>query len=339
MVRGRSAPGRGHGNRWGLVFGGVLVGGLVASGCGAAAIPAAVADWDGSRQTAVQPQVDPALGGATGGEDYADSGYQFEDEPAPAREESFEEVALSTSRGGGSRARRGPPEPPPPANDALPSHPGTPTPQADPTLAQNTASAGESASSSDPNAQSNPETVSDTRNPIIYTATLYLGVFDVAATQDAIVESIRALDGFLMRRTDRGLVVRVPARRFRDAIGVVSERGDVLRRDISAEDVSEEFHDVTLRIRNAIVMRERLEALLARADDVAAALQIERELQRLTALIETLRGRQRFLADRVQFSTITIHFTPMATESNDAPGFRLPFPWLDRLGLQNLTRL
>ena len=278
-----------------------------------------------------QVMVDQALMGGGGA---------AEPEPAPemptaaayemADSDGGESVRIAST--GGEGASSGPSGPPPPVDDRLPTHPGAPSAQRDPQLAQNTAGQPTSSEQSDARAP-------DPRELIIYTATLYLGVYDVSATQDAIIEGIRGLDGFLMRRTDRGLVVRVPARRFRDAIGAVGEHGDVLRRDISAQDVSEEFRDVQVRLRNAEVLRARLERLLERADSVEDALQIERELQRLTTTIETLRGRQRYLADRISFSTITIHFTPLATESNDTPHFRLPFPWLDRLGLQNLTRL
>ncbi|MEM9190804.1 MAG: DUF4349 domain-containing protein [Myxococcota bacterium] len=180
----------------------------------------------------------------------------------------------------------------------------------------------------------------DTSGPIlIYLADLYLGVYEVEATQDRIVEEMRELDGFLSRRTDTELVVRVPARRFREALQRIEGAGDVLRRNVEAQDVSEEFRDLAIRIRNAEAMRDRLERLLTRAENVEAALAIERELQRLTEELETMKGRQRFLADRIAFSTITVHFQPLNTEAEGPDGFVLPFPWLNQIGLSNLMRL
>jgi hypothetical protein len=52
-----------------------------------------------------------------------------------------------------------------------------------------------------------------------------------------------------------------------------------------------------------------------------------------------MKGRIRWLADRVSFSTITIHFQPRATETLNTDPFRLPFQWLDTLGLSNLLAL
>ncbi len=175
---------------------------------------------------------------------------------------------------------------------------------------------------------------------LIYTAQVTLAVYEVEQTQDRILESLHELEGFLAHRTSAELVVRVPAARFERAMALIEEAGDVLDRNIEVQDVSEEFHDLQIRIQNAEAMRDRLEQLLARANDVEGALAIERELQRITDFIERSKGRQRFLADRISFSTITVYFRPLSTEPANGPdGFVLPFPWLDELGLSNLLRL
>ncbi len=174
---------------------------------------------------------------------------------------------------------------------------------------------------------------------LIYTARFHLGVYEVTETQDAILEQLAELDVILARRSDTELVIRVPAASFERAVDSVEGAGDVLHREVNVHDVSEEFRDIAIRLRNAEVMRERLERLLARADAVEDALAIERELQRLTDIIERFKGRQRFLADRIRFSTITIVFQPLSTEPTGPDGFSLPFDWLEQLGLSNLMRL
>ena len=56
--------------------------------------------------------------------------------------------------------------------------------------------------------------------------------------------------------------------------------------------------------------------------------------------IERFKGRLRYLEDRIAFSTITVHFQPRARESLNKPStFRLPFAWLDRVGLRGLLEL
>lgn len=194
-----------------------------------------------------------------------------------------------------------------------------------------------------PSTPSTPTTTDarDTSGPLlIYTATLTMAVFEVRATQTSLIERARSFGGVLAIQTDDRLVLRVPAERFDEFLAGVGELGDVLHRDIQALDVGEEFRDVAIRIRNLDVTRQRVEALLAQAANVEQALAVQRELERITTELEALRGRQRFLADRVSLSTITFAFQPMPREAIEQPEiFRLPFRWLDALGLPALLEV
>lgn len=184
-----------------------------------------------------------------------------------------------------------------------------------------------------------PNVASDaTSQPLlIYQAELGMAVHQVSANQDRVEAVARELGGFLASRTDDTIVVRVPARAFEEAMARIRELGDVLSRRVEVQDVTEEFRDVETRIRTLEAMRRRVEELLAQARDVQAALAVEQHLERITVQLEQLRGRLRFLADRVAFSTITVRFRER-TEAR-APHFELPFPWLRQLGLQRLLRL
>lgn len=175
---------------------------------------------------------------------------------------------------------------------------------------------------------------------LIYTAEVYLAVYEVAPTQKAVIQHARELGGYLARQSDQEVVVRVPSRRFQDALERIEKVGDVLHRDLRAEDVSEEYRDLSIRLRNAEVVRARLEKLLEQAKNVEDALQVQRELARVTESIETLKGRLRFLQDRVAFSTITVRFAPREREPvGGADVYRLPFPWLDEVGLHSLLNM
>jgi hypothetical protein len=201
-----------------------------------------------------------------------------------------------------------------------------------------------SAPASTPGAASTPPTTTDARDLsgplLIYTATLHMAVFEVRATQAQLIERARAMGGLLFVQTDDRLVVRVPAARFDEYLAGVGELGDVLHRDVQAQDVGEEFRDVALRIRNLEVTRQRVEALLAQARNVEEALAVQRELERITTELEALRGRQRYLADRISLSTITFVFQPRPREALEQPEiFQLPFGWLEQLGLSNLLEV
>lgn len=172
---------------------------------------------------------------------------------------------------------------------------------------------------------------------LVYDAHLGLAVHQVSAKQDRVEAIAREAGGFLASRTDDTIIIRVPARAFDRAMAEVQALGDVLTRRVDVQDVTEEFRDIETRIQTLEAMRRRVQQLLERATDVQAALAVEQHLERITVELERLRGRLRFLADRVSFSTITVRFQERAETSE--PEFQLPFPWLQQLGLQRLLRL
>lgn len=172
---------------------------------------------------------------------------------------------------------------------------------------------------------------------LIYTAELGLAVHQVTEKQDRVEAIAREQGGFLASRTDDTIVIRVPSRVFEAVMAQIQALGDILTRRIDVQDVTEEFHDVQTRIQTLEAMRQRVEQLLRDARDVQGALAIEQHLERITVELERLRGRLRFLSDRVAFSTLTVRFQER-TDTRE-PDFRLPFPWLDGLGLQHLLQL
>src|SRR6185503_21137213 len=100
---------------------------------------------------------------------------------------------------------------------------------------------------------------------LIYTATFNLAVFETVAAIDAIEEMARKRGGYLVHRTDTFIIVRVPAPQFYDAVSEVGGLGDVLHREITVQDVTAEFRDLELRLRNLQAVRERVEKLLAQS--------------------------------------------------------------------------
>ena len=109
------------------------------------------------------------------------------------------------------------------------------------------------------------------------------------------------------------LEMKVPAARFDDAMTGVRPIGEVERSVTSAEDVGEEFVDVSARIANGKRLEERLVRLLeTRTGRLTDVLAIERELARVREEIERYEGRIRFLSSRIALSTIsvTVHEKP-----------------------------
>lgn len=103
------------------------------------------------------------------------------------------------------------------------------------------------------------------------------------------------------------LEVKVPAQRYGEALSGLSAFGTVENANTNAQDVGEEYVDLTARINNARRLEERLLTLLAtRAGKLEDILAVERELARVRQEIEQIEGRLRFLRSRAAMSTLTV---------------------------------
>jgi hypothetical protein len=173
---------------------------------------------------------------------------------------------------------------------------------------------------------------------LIYQAELVMGVFETTKAIDEVEKLALAAGGYLVVRNEQSITVRVPAEKFRPTLGSVMKVGDVLGRNVSVRDVTQEYYDLEIRLRNAEVVRQRLEQLLAKADKVEDALAVERQLERVAGELERLKGQLKLLRELVSFSTITVRFRPTGTEHLEKK-FRLPFDWLEQLGLGKLLSL
>jgi len=186
-----------------------------------------------------------------------------------------------------------------------------------------------------------PAAAGERRAPmLIYEAALALATRTVREQVDAAVRITHELGGVIVSQDDSGVMVRVPAPRFREALGLFEALGDVVERRVTAQDVSEQVRDTRVRLQNAINLRDRLRELLRQATTVPESLAIERELERLNETIALLQGQLESLEERVAYSTVTIRFQAVQDESvvpNEL--FRLPFGWLDEIGLPNLLTL
>lgn len=173
---------------------------------------------------------------------------------------------------------------------------------------------------------------------LVYRARLSIAVFDASEMLDSADAMTRGLGGYLLRRSDSEVVLRVPAPRFHEALAELAKLGELLHQEVQADDVSAEYRDLETRLKNALAVRDRLEELLAKADGVSASLEVEHELERITQEIERMRGRLRLLSELVAYSTITVSASQKRVVA-ETPRATLPFPWLQDLGLHNLMRL
>ncbi len=173
---------------------------------------------------------------------------------------------------------------------------------------------------------------------LVYTAELTMAVYHVTESMDAVQALGERAGGYLSVRSDTRITVRVPEDRFEDTLAQVAKIGDVLHRDLKAEDVTDQFVDTQARLKNARAMRDRLETLLQKAP-VKEAIDIQRELGKVTEEIERLEGRLNVLRDQIAFSTISVGFEPVREQGVHDTSLVGPFPWLADVGLSSLLEV
>ena len=118
------------------------------------------------------------------------------------------------------------------------------------------------------------------------------------------------------------LEVKVPASRFDELTEGLEPLGRLQFVNIGAEDVSEEFVDLTARVENGRRLEDRLlELLRTRTGKLQDVLSVEREVARVREEIERMEGRLRFLKTSAQLSTLSINlFEPLPLVASH-PGY------------------
>jgi Domain of unknown function (DUF4349)/Putative zinc-finger len=112
-------------------------------------------------------------------------------------------------------------------------------------------------------------------------------------------------------------VLRVPAARFSDVMRQIEGLGTVQSRQVSGQDVTEEFVDLEARVRNLERQEARLLTFMDRATKIPDLMAIENEVSRVRGEIERLTGRLRFLSNKVDLATIQAE---VSQKSKKAPG-------------------
>lgn len=117
-----------------------------------------------------------------------------------------------------------------------------------------------------------------------------------------------AVEGGDDRLRSASLELKIPAARWSEVVGGLEPIGRVESVNEEAQDVGEEFVDVTARLTNARRLETRLGDLLdRRTGKLEDVLAVERELARVREEIERYEGRLRYLRSRVATSTLVVY--------------------------------
>ena len=119
------------------------------------------------------------------------------------------------------------------------------------------------------------------------------------------------------------LTLRVPPERFDEVLRQLAALGEERSRATSTEEVGDELVDLESRLATQRASVERVRALLAEASDLGQVVQVEAELTRRTADLESLQARLAALSERVGMSTVVLRLDSEDSPASaaGAPGF------------------
>ncbi len=139
---------------------------------------------------------------------------------------------------------------------------------------------------------------------IVRTGNMWLVVNDVPIALDQITELAEGFDGYVVfsnrwkegERLAGAITIRVPAEHFDDATRAL--RGlavEVTSESTSSQDVTEEYVDLSAKLRNLEATEEQYLRLMEKAERVEDILNVQRELSKTREQIERTKGRMQYL--------------------------------------------
>ncbi|HMV35407.1 MAG TPA: DUF4349 domain-containing protein [Turneriella sp.] len=145
---------------------------------------------------------------------------------------------------------------------------------------------------------------------LIYNASFTLEAKE-AETRDLsgrIVDKAKGLGGYLSQRGSTSVTVRVPSKEFYPMNDFIRSLAKVRYENATAQDVTMQYTDLKIRLDVQLKMLARYEELLKKSTSVKDAVEVERELSRITERVETLKGQIRYYDSQIGYSTISVSF-------------------------------
>ncbi len=152
---------------------------------------------------------------------------------------------------------------------------------------------------------------------IIKTGNLRFETTDLEATYSQIQVAVKKNNAIIQNDNEgkdyeslfRRITVRVPSKNFDLFLKEISKGVSYFdNKEISSQDVTEEYIDIDARLKAKKVLEARYLELLKKANKVTEMLEIEKQLSAIREEIEAKEGQLRYMQSQVSMSTITIEF-------------------------------
>jgi len=115
------------------------------------------------------------------------------------------------------------------------------------------------------------------------------------------------------------LVLRLPSKTLTATLDTLKALGNVEKLTLSSTDVTAEIQDLDARISALSSAIDRLHALLANAKSIDELITLETEITSRQGDLESMQAQQRYYADEVSLSTITVELVSVADAPVDEP--------------------
>ncbi|MDE3058575.1 MAG: DUF4349 domain-containing protein [Bacteroidota bacterium] len=171
--------------------------------------------------------------------------------------------------------------------------------------------------SSNPTGDQNAVEVKPYQRMIILTANLQIEVANCNTTLSKIQNLASQNNGYVVRSTTTlepegtaagNALLRIPSHAFDTTLSEIKSIAKTVEsQTVEGNDVTAEFYDVSARLENKQKVEARFREILKSAKSVKDILDVEQALGNVREDIERLTGRKKYLADQVQYSTISVY--------------------------------
>lgn len=173
--------------------------------------------------------------------------------------------------------------------------------------------------------QESESTVEDTKDEqveqsdrmIIHRANLEIRVKSLEKTQENIDKKVKEFGGYIVEsnvyRDENELmsgyvIVRIPEKHFQAFLKSAEEASaEVLGRNVSGQDVTEEYVDLESRLKSKRAVEERLLDFMKEAQKTEDLLKISSDLAKVQEEIEVLVGKMKYLENQTSYSSVEIY--------------------------------
>lgn len=170
---------------------------------------------------------------------------------------------------------------------------------------------------------------------MIWTGSVEIKVQSVDETTTKINELCKKYDAFVSNMNlnntsyelSNNLTIRVNSEHFTSLMEDLKGEGEFVKNvSVSSNDVTEQYIDVTSRLKTKKEVRERyIDILKNKTGKISEVLEAEEAIRKITEEIEAKEGQLRYLEDKIKYSTINLRLYETVTFRDEPDSYEKSF--------------